>query len=136
MTGNSDSDNEIWLEAFMTTLKGVANESAGHLALRSKTPGDTAEIDRRARAIFNLARAARMVAAARQKPPAGVEDREDEMCDEDDPDESRAEALERINATLRSRLDHVRGGMERGCLDAGIERPHPDGGFGLDPGPS
>ena len=135
MTGNSDTDDEIWLEAFMTTLKGVADETVGHLAVRSKTPADTAEIDRRARAIFNLARAARMVAAARRKPEAGVEDREDEMFD-DEPHESRAQASERINATLRSRLDHVRCGVERGCLDAGIERPHPDGGFGLDPGPS
>lgn len=118
----------------MTTLKGVADESVGHLAVRSKTPGDTAEIDRRARAIFNLARAARMVAAARRKPDAGVEDREDEMSD-DEPRESRADASERINANLRSRLDHVRCGMERECLDAGIERPHPDGGYGLDPGP-
>ncbi|MBB5746867.1 hypothetical protein [Brevundimonas variabilis] len=136
MTGNTDRDNEIWLEAYMTTLKGVADESLGHLAVRSKTPADTAEIDRRARAIYNLARAARMVAAARRKPGTRVEDREDEMRDDDDPDESRAEARERIDGSLRSRLEHVRAWVERGCLDAGLERPHPDGGYGLDPGPS
>lgn len=135
MTGNSDTDNEIWLEAFMTTLKGVADESVGHLAVRSREPGDTAEIDRRARAIFSLARAARMIAAPRHKPGPGVEAREDEMCD-DEPYESRTDARIRIDANLRSRLEHIRGGMERGCLDAGIERPHPDGGYGLDPGPS
>lgn len=135
MTGKSDTDDEIWLEAFMTTLKGVADESVGHLAVRSKEPGDTAEIDRRAKAIFSLARAARIIAAPRQKPGPGIQAREDEMRD-DEPDESRSDARIRIDATLRSRLEHIRGGMEHGCLDAGIERPHPDGGYGLDPGPS
>lgn len=135
MTGNEDRDSEIWLEAVMTTLRAVATETVGHLAVRSKVPCDTAEADRRARAIYNLARAVRMVAVDRQKPETDVEDREDEMR-EDDSDEPLAEARARIDATLRSRLEHVRCGVERGYLAAGLERPDPDGGYGLDPGPS
>lgn len=136
MAGNGDEDTAIWFRATIWSLKGLVDETILHLAKTSGEDCDTAEADRRARAICNLARAARAIVTLARSPEPAPQAQEDRMCDEQDHEELCPDAVERVRDDLRSRLGHLRSLVERKCLAAGLDRPDADGGYGLDPGPS
>lgn len=117
----------VWLDAVQDKLMALVDLAVIELE-DPDTKGDKLiALDRRVRAIGNLARAAKQVAAltdARHIP-------EDEMSDDSD-SEDPAE-IQRLRAELESRFQHLRGVYERKRRDAGLDPDGPSPGFGLGP---
>lgn len=115
----------VWLDAMQDKLMALMDLAVIELE-DPDTKGDKLiALDRRVRAIGNLARAAKQVAAltdARHIP-------EDEMSDDSD-SEDPAE-IQRLRAELESRFEHLRGVYERKRRDAGLEPEDASTTFGL-----
>ena len=133
MAGNEDEDTETWAQAMMMSLRGAVEKTVKNLRTRSEEDCDTAEADRRARAIHNAARAVQTIVTFVRHARSANRTQEDGMRDEHDREDLCPETVERVRDEMRSRLEHLRSVVERKCVAAGLERPDPDGGFGLDP---
>ena len=116
MAGKADETE--WLEAVFDRLKALTDQAIAVVAAAA-APADTAEAEKRARAVGVLARTAKAVAALRSRPARKTLD-EDEMS-EDDRDVSDAE-LVGLQAEFFARIDHLVGGFERKSLAAGLAR--------------
>jgi len=143
MAGNEDGDTggrdtegwdpETWAGALIAELKGAVETTVRKLVVRCNEDCDTAEADRRVRAVHNAVRAIQTIVAIVRASRSANTHHEDAMRDKDDGEDLSTEAVERARDELRSRLEHLRSVVERKCLAAGLERPDPDGGFALDP---
>ncbi len=138
MAGNEDEDTgvwdpEVWAGGLIAELKGAVEKTVRKLVIRCDEDCDTAEADRRVRAVHNAMRAIQTIVATVRAFRSANAHHEDAMRDKDDGEDLCPEAVERAREELRSRLGHLRSVVERKCLAAGLERPDPDGGFALDP---
>lgn len=122
MAGNRDEaagggDPGGWLDAVLAVLRSETERCVAALMQGEVEPGDMTGLDRRARAIANLARAARAVAhkAAETAP----EHKEDGMDDRDGDDTRRA-TDDQLRAEFQSRLDRLRSQFEQKRRDAGL----------------
>lgn len=113
-----------WLEAVLTVLRTETERCVAALTEGEIQPDDMTGLDRRARAIANLARAARAVAQKTAEP--AVEPKEDVM-DDADRDHINQATDDELRAEFQSRLDRLRAQFEKKRRDAGLG---PDDAYG------
>lgn len=122
MAGKSDEDRAgrcaAWLDSIFEALSGEVDRTVTAIATSAQKLDDDAAVDRRARTITNIARAAKAVGALCVRPPSRSAEPasggapEDQMSKEDI-DDIDADELEGLRAELQSRLDHLRAVFER-----------------------
>lgn len=136
MTGKADegargeADVAGWLAGVFAALSAEVDRAVRQLVETVDKPGDMAATDRRARAIANMARAAKLVASLKDKPRAArspSSETEDDMSEEDRDITSAQEEAE-LRAELKSRLDHLNSVYERKRMDAEACGGGPEGG--------
>lgn len=108
-----------WLDAVLGVLRAETERCVAALMEGEIQPDDMTGLDRRARAIANLARAARAVARKAAEPAAAAEQKEDGMDDTDRDHISQATDDE-LRAEFQSRLDRLRAQFEKKRRDAGL----------------
>ncbi len=116
MAGNGDEagrtgpEGEVWAAGMMAILRDLIGETVA--VIIKDTPTTTADADRRARAITNVARAIKAVAAMTaptRRGRAADETPEDEMSEDRDDD---PELVAQVRAELVGRLDRLRANLE------------------------
>lgn len=117
MAGKADL-GAAWADGAFDLLSRQVDAAIAALG-RLETPlSDDAAVDRRARAINSLARAARSVAALTLRPAAraggsAADATPEDRMSENDIDDTDPVELERLRAELQSRLDLLRSAFER-----------------------
>lgn len=112
MAGKDETDP--WLDGVLDALRAETERCVAALAAGEIDPADVAGVDRRARAIVNVARAAQAVTRTLA---AATNRDEDGMNDDDNGGEASTDEL---RAELQSRLDRLRSQFERKRREAGL----------------